>query len=120
MGDGPVDVGDDRALGEEEAAVRLPDDARVRLEARVGGVSATELLGREDLVRQVVQLGRRQGSAEGRPVLRAALEGAGRDQQPFSGDGLELVPQLVAAPQERNIGRVLVIGEPDDAGQAVR
>ena len=57
VGDGRVDVGDDRALGEEEAAVRLPDDARVRLEPRVGGVSATQLLGREDLVRQIVQLG---------------------------------------------------------------
>ena len=41
-------------------------------------------------------------------------------EQLLAGQRLELVPQLVAATQERDVGRVLVVGEPDDAGQAVR
>ena len=120
MGERPVDVGDDRALGEQESTVRLPHHAGLRLEARVGGVSPPEILGREDLVRKVVQLGGLERAAEGRPVLRAALQRAGRDQQLLAGDRLELVPELVAAPQQRDVGRMLVIREADDARQPVR
>src|SRR5439155_24340984 len=42
------------------------------------------------------------------------------DQEPLLDVGLERVPQLVCPSQERHVGGIFVIGEPDDASQAVR
>jgi len=33
--------------------------------------------------------------------------------------GLEVAPQLEGAAHERDVGRVLVVGEPDDPGEPV-
>ena len=70
-------------------------------------------------MRKVVQPSGLHGSSERRPILRAALETAGGDEQPLFDLRLELLPQLVCAPQQRHIGGVLVVGEPDDASQPV-
>jgi hypothetical protein len=114
-----VQVGEDRALGEEEAAVGLPDDARRRIEARVGRIPAAELLGGEDLVRDLVELGRLERAAEGRPVLGPALDRAGGDEEPLVRIGLEVVPELVRSTQQRHVGGVLVVRQADDARQPV-
>jgi hypothetical protein len=76
-----VDVRQDRALGEEETALGLEDDPRVWLESGVRRVPASHLGRVEHLVRQVVKLCRLERAAERAPVLRPALERAGRDEQ---------------------------------------
>ena len=113
-------MGEDRPLGEEEAAVGLVDDPRGRVEAGVRGVSAPHVGRVEHLVLDVVELRRLERPAERGPILRAALERAGGDEQPLAGIGLEVVPELVGPPQERHVRRMLVVGQPDDPGQPVR
>jgi len=63
-------------------------------------------------------------AVEHRPVLGTALgtalEATGGDQQPLVGHSFEVMPQLVAAAQERHVRRVLVVRQPNDPRQTVR
>src|SRR5438552_569373 len=115
-----VDVGQDRALREQEPAVRLKDDTRLRWEAAVRWKTLLEVERVEDLVWQVMLLRRSQSAAERRSIFRAALQASRCDQEPLLNVGFQGVPQLVCPSQERHIGGIFVIGEPDDASQAVR
>ncbi len=71
-------------------------------------------------MRNVMQPCRSERPADQRAVRRADLGNAGDVQQRPRGLGLDLAPQLVGAADQRHIGRVLEIGEADDAGVAVR
>ena len=115
-----VDVRQDRALSEEEAALGLEDDPRRRVESGIRGIPTSHLGRVEHLVRQVVKLGRLERATERASVLRPALERAGGDEQPLAGIGLEVVPQLVRPPEQRHVRGVLVVREADDPGDAVR
>src|SRR5439155_4397321 len=115
-----VDVGQDRALREQEPAVGLKDDTRLRWEAAVRWETLLEAERVEDLVGQVMLLRRPQSAAEHRSIFTAALQASRCDQEPLLDVGLERVPQLVCPSQERHVGGIFVIGEPDDASQAVR
>ena len=53
-------------------------------------------------------------------VGRADLGDAGDVQQLAAASRLKLAPQLIGAAQQRHVGRMLEIAEPDDAGFAVR
>ena len=55
-----------------------------------------------------------------RAVGRTDLGDAGDMQQRPGGFDLELAPQLIGAAHQRHIGRMLEIGEADDAGLAMR
>ncbi len=94
---------EDRALGEEKSAIGLPHHARRGIEAGVGRISAPKFGGIKDLVRNVVQLGGLERPAEHRPILRPALDAAGGDEEALVRIGLEVVPEFVAAPQERDV-----------------
>ncbi len=68
---------------------------------------------------QPVELGGGKGTAEGGSVLWSPLQAAGLHQQPFIRLRLQGVPQLVGPPKQGYIGRMLVVRQSDDAGQAV-
>ncbi len=53
-------------------------------------------------------------------VGRADLGDAGDVDQRAPGGGLNLAPQRIGPAQQRHVGRMLEIAEPDDAGLAVR
>ena len=53
-------------------------------------------------------------------VPRACVERPGRDQQRLAGSGRRLAPQLEGAAEQGHVVGALVIGEPDDARDAVR
>src|SRR5947208_4617420 len=90
-----IDVGQDRALREQEPAVGLKDDTRLRWEAAVRWETLLEVERVEDLVGQVMLLRRPQSAAEHRSIFRAALQASRCDQEPLLDVGLERVPQLV-------------------------
>ena len=74
-----------------------------------------DLRGVEHLVRQVPLAGRTQAAGHGRAVRPAEVEAAVERHQV----GVQLVPQLVGAQQQRHVRRVLEVGLPDDARPAV-
>ena len=73
-----------------------------------------------DLVGQAVELARPERALEDRaafggpastlPVMCSSCS---------SGQTLELAPQLVGPPQQRHVGGMLPVGEPDDSGESV-
>jgi hypothetical protein len=113
-------VRQDRALSEQEPAVRLEHGPRRILDPGVRREAAAQLAPIEHLVRDVVQLGRLERPAEHRSVLGTALDRARDDEEPLAGIGLEVAPELVRPPEERHVRRMLVVRQPDDPRQPVR
>ena len=74
----------------------------------------------QHFVRQAVRARCEQRARHDRAVRRADLGDAGDVQELPAARRLELAPQLVGAAQERHVGRMLEIAEPDDARLAVR
>ena len=74
----------------------------------------------QHFVRQTVRARREQRARHHRAVGRADLGDAGDVQERLPARRLELAPQLIGAAQQRHIGRMLEIAEPDDARSAVR
>ena len=114
-----IDMGNDRPLARDQPPLRL--------EHRPGGFQQPvprepriHLAPRHHLMLQPMQLRRRQRPLEQRIVLRPGVDRPGRHQQRLPGRLLRLVPQLVGPVQQRHIGRVLVIRQPDDAADPVR
>jgi hypothetical protein len=111
--DGETGVSLHRSLSEEISAVRLrdPDRARLRLEGR----KPLPELGRlEHGEREVVFRAGLERSTDERPRRGADLERAGEMQELRAGKPPELAPELVAAPKQRHVPGILVVGEPDD------
>ena len=109
----------DRGLDRDEAAVGLEHADMVRrdFERR----KAPHGLGRvHDLVRQPVQPAGRERARHHLAVRRADLGDAGDVEKLRSRRGFKLAPQRIGAAQQRHIGRMLEIAEPDDAALAVR
>ena len=50
----------------------------------------------------------------------AGVDGADLVEQPLAADALDLLPQLVGALEQHDVGGVLVVGQADDARVAVR
>ena len=74
----------------------------------------------EHLVRQRVQPRGGERAGHQRAVGRADLGDAGDVQQLLPRRRLKLAPQRIGPAQQRHVGRMLEIAEPDDAGLAVR
>ena len=85
-----------------------------------GGIPPHEVLRVENLVLQRMRPRRRQRSSHQYAVRRADLGDAGDMQELLPAGLLEPAPQFIGAPQQRHVGRVLEIAEPDEAGDAMR
>jgi hypothetical protein len=70
-------------------------------------------------VGEVVELAGAQRALDDLGVGRTGVERAGHVEEPLAGQRLELAPELVGAAQERHVRGVLVVGQADDAGDAV-
>ena len=98
----------DRRLGSKESAVWLQHrDKVVRQPER--RQLPHQLPGRQHLMREPMQL--RRGEPD--------LGDAGDMEKLLPGRSFELAPQLIGAPQERHIGRMLPIGQADDARRSM-
>ena len=109
----------DRRLGREHAAVGLQhgDEIGRQPESR----EAPHCVRRgQDLVREPMQTGRGERAAHQDAVGRADLGDPGDMEQLLPGGAFKFAPQLVGAVQKRHVGGMLPIGQPDDAGRAMR
>ena len=70
-------------------------------------------------MRQVMLLARAHRAGEDLVVGGAAIQRAADVQQLLAGAAFQLAPELVTAAQQGHVGRIFVIGEADDARQAV-
>ena len=112
-------VRDNAPFRHEEPAVRLVHGHPLRRKPAAGKTSSN-LLATEGLVRQVVLDAGRQGAAEHRALGPARVHGAGDVQKLLAGRRLQFTPTLVGAAEQGHVGRVLGVGEPDDAADAMR
>ena len=110
-----LDVRDDAALGNDEPPVGLEHDLQLRRQ-RVRGKAPRHLTTIQNLVRDVV-VGAGAQHAFANPL--AALDDPRHMKELLVGLRLELAPELVRPAEERDVVRVLEIGEPDDPRQAV-
>ena len=119
---GGRDEAADRSLGLEKAAIGLEQPRPVprQVEARK---AARHLPAIHHLARQIVQARRGERVANDLGSGASRLEDAG-DGEKRSGfvavDRLEGAPFLVGAPEQRHVGGILEIRQPDDAALAVR
>ena len=114
-----TDVVDDAALRQKEAPVGLVYGGDVVVEV-VPCEPPADLRSRQDLVGDVVLLA---GGHRALEVLVLGVPrsyGAGGHQQTLAGGILQLVPQLVGAPDQRDIRGMLLQRVPDHPGVAVR
>ena len=109
----------DRRLDREESAVGLhhADVIAGNAERRKASHHVRRV---QHLVRQAVRARGAQRAGHDRAVGRADLDDAGDVHELPAGRRLELAPELIGAAQQRHVGRMLEIAEPDDAGLAVR
>ena len=108
----------DRRLGSEESAVWLQHrDKVVRQPER--RQPPHQLRRRQHLMGQRMQLRRGERAAHQHAVGRPDLGDAGDMEKLLPGRSFELAPQLIGAPQERHIGRMLPIGQADDARRSM-
>ena len=114
-----IDVGHKTTLRGEQATLGLIEAQEGSLQAIAWKASA-ERLGLQHLVHQMMQLRRFERSAEHRTVGSADIERARHDQQPLLDLAFERPPQLIGAVQQRDIGRMLKVGQTNDAREAVR
>ena len=108
-------MGDDRSLRQHEARVGLVNELPVGRQ-RVRRKAACDLAAVEHLVWEVV-LGARAEYAFEDPV--AALDRTRHVEELLSGLVLELAPELVRAPEQGHVVRVLEVREADDPREAV-
>ena len=113
-----VDMRHDGALACQKTASRLENPARGRRQV-VAGIAGIDLRPRQHFMRQIVQFRRCQGAGKQFAILAASIDRTGRDQQFLAARRFDVMPELVGAQQQRHVIRVLVIGQPDDAADAV-
>ncbi len=112
-------VGDDGALRQHEAAIRLEQRHEIIGQA-VAGMAGVHLPPGQHFMRQPMLAAGFQRAAEDVAVRRAAVQRSGGDQQRLAGRLRRFPPQFVGPAQQGHIGRALVIGEADDARHTVR
>ena len=112
-------MGDDRALRQHEAAVRLEHGGEIVRQA-IAGMAGVDLGTGQHLVGEPVLAARFQRAVEDIAVRRSGIERPGGDEQRLAGGLGSLAPQFEGALEQRHISRALVIGEADDARHAVR
>src|SRR6185437_5204351 len=66
-----------------------------------------------------VEQARLQGSRKDLPFRRTRIDAPGDEQQLLVGLSLQLPPELVRSLEQRDVARVLGIGQPDDSGESV-
>lgn len=71
------------------------------------------------LVRQTVEFARPERALEDGPAFGARIHASRNVKEPLARETFELAPQLVGAPQERHVGWMLPVGEPDDSSEPV-
>ena len=96
------DVVDNASLGEQESPGWLQEAHEICGQV-VAGEPAGHFGARQGLVGQVVFQARSQGSGEHLMVLAAGVDGAGRVQEFFSRNGLQVVPTFEGAPHKGNV-----------------
>lgn len=74
---------------------------------------------REDLVIEVVFLAGALRALDERIAARTGVDGAGAVQQLAVVVALEFGPQFVGATEQRDVGRVFVVGETEDTSDTV-
>ena len=99
---------DEAAVGLEHADIIVREYGTPETAASVSAASRTRAAGRASREAASVPL-------TSCAVRRADLDDAGDAHQLAAAVGFQLAPQLVAPPQQRHIGRMLEIAEPDDA-----
>ena len=117
VGERALDVRDDAALRDDEAAVGLMHDVHRRRQAICGKALARPRLRSAPRARMSCSAHERRTPSR---IAVAALDDPGDVEELLAGLGLELAPQLVGAPQQRHVVGVLEVGEPDDPRQPVR
>ena len=70
-------------------------------------------------MRQAVELARLERALEDGAAFGARIHASRDVEEPLARETLELAPQLVGAPQECHVRRMLPVGEPDDSGEPV-
>ena len=112
-------LGGERGLHLEESTVRLQYRHVVgwHLEGRK---PPHQLGGGQNLMPQAVQAGGGERSRDQRAVGRADLEDAGDVKQPLPRGRFELAPQRIGVTHQRDVGGMLEIADPEDAGRAMR
>jgi hypothetical protein len=105
--------GDDR-FGQEEAGVVFEEGDRVVRDVELR-VAMTQLIAREDFVRQVVSFRGGEGAGDEFAIGPSKVEAAGDVQELLLRFGFELVPECVGAFEQRDVIGVLEIGEADHA-----
>ena len=116
--DGEVEMRANRFFGKDDAGFVLEqrDDVaagRQRREAR------TDLRRIEHFMIEVMFLRTAQAAGHHLALGPADHQSAGDLQQPAAGLPFELPPQFIRAPQQRHVGGMLEVREPDDARAAV-
>ena len=112
-------MGDDRALRQHEATVRLEHGGKIVRQA-ITGKAGIDLSAGQNVVRQAMLAAGFARAQEDVAVGGAGVQRPGGDEQLLAGGLRRLAPQFEGALEQRHIGRVLVIGEADDARDAVR
>ena len=107
-----------RTLRHDEAAVLLVDGLIVRRQPITGKplVHARRV---QHLVMNAVHVAALERSIDDARTCRPNVEITRHIKQLFTRQLFCLAPQLVRTPQDRHVGRVLEIGQPDDAVDAV-
>ena len=101
---GLIDVRDVASLRQEEPAFGLVQ-AQDRRRQAVPWKAPMQLGAVHHLVGEAVQFARFERALEDRAVPGAGIHAAGDVKETLAGEAFELAPQLVRAPQERDVGR---------------
>jgi hypothetical protein len=115
---GSAHMRDDRALAGDQPAALL-EDRTMRGRQAIARPARIDLVAGQHLMGQIVQARRIQRALEERIVLGAGVDRAGDDEQFLARRRFDLTPELVGAPEQRHIGRILVVGHADDPADAV-
>ena len=86
----------------------------------IAGKTAPQLGAAHHLMLEPMGLARPERALEDGATLGPGIDASRDVEEPLPGETLELAPQLVGATQERDVGRMLPVGEPDDPGEPVR
>src|SRR3712207_3161183 len=112
-------MGYDRALAGDQPTLILKHRT-VSAGEPVAWKALVDLKSGQNLVGQAVEAGRGEGPLKKRVVFRAGVDRSRDDQEFLARHALDLAPEFVGAAQQRNIGRILVIGQPNDAADPMR
>ena len=106
------------ALGQQEPALGLVQTLDLLRQA-IPGIAPVQLVAVHHLVRQAVELARLERALEDGAAFGTRIHASRDVEELLSGETLELAPQLIRAPEQRHVRRVLPVGEPDDSGEPV-